>query len=107
MNYQLIVKGTDGGVRGEFVQFQELDFKHVLNKEGDCSFKISVKDPNANTTMIQLGQREVYVYRDNTIVWGGLMIGLTGSLTGGDDVLTINCKGFLERVLYRSTGTGR
>lgn len=95
VKYRIVIKSTEGETLGEIENFKDLRFKHVLNREGDCSFKVSIKDPKLTAAFVMLGLREVYIYRNHDIVWGGILLNDSGSISGGDDMVTFRAFGFL------------
>lgn len=103
--YKIVVRDNDGTTIGEFDRFNNLKFKHVLNREGDCSFDISLKDEKANSQMIQLGKREVYIYRNDDVVWGGHMFNYDGGLSASGGYITIYAMGFMDLLKKRYTAS--
>lgn len=94
--YKIIIKDIiTGETLGEIDRFSELRYMTVLNREGDCSFKVSIKDEKLLSGLLATGQREVYIYREDQIVWGGILLQESLSITGGDDLVTFRCKGFM------------
>lgn len=107
IKYQIKITDLDGNEQGEFENFKSLYFDHVLNREGSCKFKVRLSDNKLNTSMIQLGKREVHIYRENTKVWGGNIILLQGALSKNNDDVTIYAKGFFDLFKTRYTGALR
>lgn len=107
IKYQIVITDLDGNEQGEFENFKDLYFDHVLNREGSCKFKVRLSDSKLNTNMVQLGKREVYIYRDETKVWGGTMVFLQGGLSKGNDYVTIYAKGFFDLFKTRYTSALR
>jgi hypothetical protein len=66
-----------------------------------------VLDSKANSTYIAHRQREVYIYRNNQVVFGGDMIVDSGSVQfTADDMFTVSGKGFLDRLNFRYSAAG-
>ncbi len=106
-NYEIQIKDLDGNVKGVFTNFTGLEFSHTLNREGYCKFTVSLSDDKVDGNMIQVGKREVYVYREGTRVWGGIMTMVDGSLTPNQDNMTVYAKGFMEYFKARYTDDSR
>lgn len=70
--YSIQVKTKTGDTIGEFTNFKDLTFGKMLNSYGSCSFKIPVSDPKINS-LIALRVYEIYIYRDDSLVWSGEM----------------------------------
>jgi hypothetical protein len=96
MEYHIVVKDILGNTIGEFDHFRNLQYKTVLNKEGDCAFDIDLKDEKATAAFIALGARDVYIYRDDDISWGGRMWNYNGRFPSSDSYMTIRVQGFLR-----------
>ncbi|HEX2910384.1 MAG TPA: hypothetical protein VH186_06215 [Chloroflexia bacterium] len=101
MEYHIIVKDITGNTLGEFDRFSNLRYKSVLNREGDCSFQINLKDDKATNAFIALGVRDVYIYRDDDIAWGGRMWNYHGRVPRDDCMLTVTLSGFLKMLKKR------
>lgn len=106
-DYEIQIKDLDGNIKGVFTNFQSLKFSHTLNREGYCRFTISLSDPKVDGNMIQIGKREVYVYREGTRVWGGILTMVEGALTSNNDMMTVYAKGFMEYFKARYTDDSR
>jgi hypothetical protein len=107
MTYQIIVKDLSGNAIGEIDRFKNLTYKRVLNREGDFSFDMSMLDQKANSTYIAHRQREVYIYRDGQVVFGGDMFLDSGTAKfTNDDIFTVSGKGFLNRLINRYSDPG-
>lgn len=100
INYKVVIADLDDNIIGEFENFTDLKFNHALNRESDCNFKISLSDPKANSAMLQVGRREVFIYRQEdgtaTKVWAGIMVNISGSLSEQDDKITVSALGYLS-----------
>ena len=105
IEYHLVVKDINGNTIGEFDHFSNLRYKNVLNREGDCSFDIDLKDDKATGAFIGLGVRDVYIYRNDDIVWGGRMWNYNGKVPRGDCNITITLSGFLKMLKKRAVFT--
>src|SRR4051812_2600637 len=94
IDYKIVIKDLSGNALAEIDRYKSLRYQHVLNREGDCSFGVSINDEKLTGNLMQLGQREVYIYRGSDIVWGGVLLNEQGGITGKDDVVTFRAKGF-------------
>lgn len=98
--YKVVIADLDDNIIGEFQNFSNLSFNHALNRESDCNFEISLTDEKANSQMLQVGRREVFIYRQDdgtaTKVWAGVMVDLSGTLDQKGDRVTVYAKGYLS-----------
>jgi hypothetical protein len=95
VTYRIVITDLAGKELGELLDFKSLTFRKVLNREGECYITMPLKSDNLTADIVQLGLRDVYVYRNDDIVWGGRLRNLTGALTGGDDYVTLVASGFM------------
>ena len=106
VNYRVVITDLSNNQLGELIGFKDLTFKKVRNREGDCTVVISVKNESLTSNLIQLGQRDMYIYRNDDIVWGGRLMNYSGMITGGDDVITLVTQGFFALLKKRYTSLG-
>lgn len=105
MKYKIVITDLAGTELGEITQFNGLTYTHVLNREGDCQFEISLTDPNYD--LLAIGSREIYIYRDTTLAWAGSLTLANGTFGGKNETVTIYAKGFFDLFRYRFTGASR
>jgi len=105
MEYKIVIKNLTGDSLGEIVNYDKLTFTHVLNAEGSCQFEMSLTDPNYQ--ILAIGNRELYIYRDDDLVWGGSIIMASGTYGGTDETVTVYAKGFFDLLRARFTGYNR
>jgi len=95
-NYSIVVKDKNGDTLGEFINWTRLQFSDKLNNYGECSFAVPVTS-NELLTLTALRRYEVYIYRNNSIVWAGEQVARNGTLQANSpNMLTILCRTFFE-----------
>jgi hypothetical protein len=95
VTYRIVITDLAGTQLGELMDFKSLTFRKVLNREGECYITMPLKSENLTPNLVLLGLRDVYVYRNDDIVWGGRLRNVTGALSGGDDYVTLVASGFM------------
>ncbi len=101
VDYRIVVTDLTNNPLGELLDFKSLRFQKVLNREGECMVGISLKSPSLTSGLIQLGKRDIYIYRNDDIVWGGRLLNYVGALTAKDDIITFVAKGFFHLLKKR------
>lgn len=102
--YTIEVRDKDGTKLGQFLNWKSLRFDKKLNSYGECSFDVPVTD-DALRTLTALRRYQVFVYRDNVIVWAGEQAVRSSSLSAAsDNLVTITCYDWLEQLNHRYTG---
>lgn len=64
---------TLGGSAIDEVPARGLSYGDILNAPGGCEFHLPLRDPKCTKTLLAPGQREIWVLRDKTRVWGGYL----------------------------------
>lgn len=92
--HKIVIKTREGQTLGVIDKYENLRWKHVLNREGDASFEVVVDDPKSS--LIATGNREAYIYRDDDIVFGGTIRLVDGELSRSSSTMKVNVLGFFE-----------
>lgn len=100
MSYRVVIAGLDGGAYDE-VPAKNLQFTYVLNKPGSIGFTLPLRHPKTNPTTLAPGKREIKVYRDGVLVWGGY---LWDAQISGEEV-RFGGEGYFSRLKHRYIST--
>lgn len=103
VTYKIVITDLAGTPLGEITDYKSLSFQKVLNREGDCIITAPIKSSSLNGNMLLLGQRDIYIYRNDDIAWGGRLLNKSGRITGGDDLITLASQGFMSLLKKRVT----
>lgn len=91
----------------EEVEVKNLVFTKILNAPGSISFTVPIYDPKCTPEIFKPGARELQVYRNDVLVWGGYLWTAHREGGGGDEASggTINMRfggeGWLSRLKKR------
>src|SRR3990172_11229342 len=101
--YSIIVKDKTGESLGEFTEWKNLKFSDRLNDYGECYFDVPITSQNL-LELTALRRYEVFIKRDNTIVWSGEQVARNGNLQANSpNMVTIICRTFFEMLNSRYT----
>lgn len=96
--YKVILTYLNGAIIDE-VPVSNLTFGYALDEAGSCSFTVALKDPKCTRAILEPGEREVKVYRDGVLVWGGYL--WTAYASWGEGHVRFACEGYLSRLSKR------
>ena len=94
--YEFIIKDKSGNTLASLDNTRSRSFDRYLNKTGSAQFTISVDDPKLYTDLLLLGDKELYIYRAGTLVWGGELCNRQTSINADTREATITAKGFFD-----------
>jgi len=86
----------DGARHGETQKLSELQFveglsfSKRLNDVGECSFTMKLDDEKCTPENIAIGQNEIKIFRNNELVWAGLIVNGIPNLQARD--LQVSCE---------------
>lgn len=114
-HYTVTVRDKDGTFLGEFENASGLRFSKRLNNYGSCEFQVPYNDPKLES-LVSLRRYEVYIKRDDTVVWAGEQVSRDAELIANSpNFVTIRSFDFLEvlnsrftasSVIYRDSDAG-
>jgi hypothetical protein len=55
------------------IDVYDLSFSYILDSPGSIAFRMGVLDPKCTQEILACGERALYVYRYDTLVWGGYL----------------------------------
>lgn len=103
--YEFIIKDKNGNALASLDTAQNRRFNWYLNKSGDASFDISIDDPKLNGDMLLLGDKELYIYRNNQKIWGGELTLETDAIDDTQAIATFTAKGFFDLLSKKIVGS--
>lgn len=92
--YEFIIKDKSGQILASLDSARTRSWDVYLNRPGSASFTLNVTDPKINQDILLLGNKELYIYRDQTLVWGGELVSSRSSLPPGE--IQVTAKGFFD-----------
>jgi hypothetical protein len=101
--YTIEIRRKDGEVLGDFTNWRSLTFTKRLNDFGVCQFDIHIEDQSL-LTLLGLRVLDVYVKRNNTVVWAGEQVGVYGTIqTNSANWFTIIAYDWFEQLYHMYT----
>lgn len=73
------------GIPLDEVPFSGLEYSFVLNGSGACGFSAAKNHPKVTPDLLAPGRRQVLVYRDGNLAWGGYLWAIDAG-SGSDEV---------------------
>ncbi len=103
--YEFVIKDKSGKVIASVDGARDRWFELYLNKSGAAGFTLSTKDPKATGDLLLLGNKELYIYRAGTLVWGGELSYRRVDLADEREQVMVTAKGFFELLAKRLAGS--
>lgn len=75
---------TTGKFVASLVNAKDRWFKERLNQESEAGFILDADDTNCNTTILNLGVNELYIYYNDTLKWAGQLVSASKMAKGND-----------------------
>ena len=101
--YEFIIKDKTGNILASLDSARNRSWEVYLNRVGSASFTVHLADPKVNQDLLLLGNKEIYVYRNGVLVWGGELINSRSELPSCN--VQINAKGFFDLLSKKYIGT--
>ena len=102
--YKVVITQKDGTEIGEIINFTSISFDKRLNNYGKCIIKLPLNEPELDS-LISLRNYEVKILRNDTVVWAGEQVHLTGNISKKSiEPVTLTCFDYLELFNSRFTG---
>lgn len=101
--YEFIIKDKSGNILASLDSARSRSWEIYLNRAGAASFTVSLVDSKINQDLLLLGNKELYIYRSGTLVWGGELVNSRSNLPSGD--IQVTAKGFLDLLSKKFIGT--
>lgn len=101
--YEFIIKDKAGNILASLDSARNRSWEVYLNRAGSASFTLHLADSKINQDLLLLGSKELYIYRNNTLVWGGELVTSKSDLPSGD--IQITAKGFLDLLSKKFIGS--
>lgn len=101
--YEFIIKDKAGNTIATLDSARNRSWEVYLNRSGSASFNVNLSDPKLNQDTLLLGSKELYIYRDGVLVWGGELSYSRSNLITGEMLVT--AKGFFDLLSKKITGT--
>lgn len=99
MGYTITLKDRAGSTVVADVPATELRFNNNLNAPGAASITVPLRHTSVTPANYAVGQREVYIYRDAELVWGGEL--WAAQADASRQTLRLSATGFYERLRRR------
>jgi hypothetical protein len=79
--------------------YQNIQCEFLLNEPGNLRFDVARNDPKAIMQNILPGRHEMWLYREDSLIFSGPLWDVTG--TSDENVLHLKCNGILSYLNYR------
>lgn len=99
MTYTITLKNRAGSTVVADVPATALSFNNNLNAPGAARITVPLRHTSVTPANYAVGQREVYIYRDADLVWGGEL--WTARADADRQTLSLSATGFYERLRRR------
>jgi len=83
--WRFLVKDSSGNVVASLVNARNRWFVERLNQQGEAGFILDADDANCNTTILNLGVNELYIYYKESLMWAGQLVSAR-KIAKGDDI---------------------
>lgn len=103
--YEFIIKDKSGNVVASLDSATQRSFEVYLNKSGSAGFTISPTDPKVTQDLLLLGNKELYIYRAGTLVWGGELGYRKTDVADGREGIMVTAKGFFDLLSKKIIGS--
>ena len=80
--YRHLVADLLTGTIREEIPFSAVKYSHVLNRPGEFAATLPLRHPKATRANLDPGRTAVYIERDGTVVWGGILWTAKASVEG-------------------------
>lgn len=101
--YEFLIKDKNGNTLAVLDSARNRSWEVYLNRTGAASFTVNLADSKINQDLLLLGNKELYIYRNGILVWGGELVYSRSELPSGDIVVT--AKGFFDLLSKKLVGT--
>lgn len=92
-----------GGTPVEEIPVKNLIYGYSLNAAGSVSWSMNSRHPKCTRAILEPGQSELYLYRDGSLVWGGLL--WLASAEDNGDLIRFGGNGWLSKLDHRYIST--
>lgn len=79
-------------------------FVERLNDESEAGFVLDADDGNCNSTILNLGVNELYIYYGDTLMWGGQLVSAQKTANGNEIVWKVLAKDWVALLGKRFCG---
>ena len=83
--WKFIVKNPSGDQLASLTNAQDRWFVQRLNDHSEAGFVLDADDAKCNTTILDLGKNELYIYFNEVLMWGGQLVA-ANKIVSGDNV---------------------
>jgi hypothetical protein len=102
--YDFILKDKNGDTIAILDSIRNRYFEFYLNKPGSASFNISPLDIKAKADNLLVGNKELYIYRANFLIWGGELSQRRTDVDVNRENIQVSAKGFFDLLSKKFTG---
>jgi hypothetical protein len=103
--YDFLIVDKAGNTIGTLDSARGRNYSLYLNRSGDAGFEVSPTDPKITADLLQVGSKELYIYRANTKIWGGELSGRRVEVSEGHESVNVSCKGFFDLLAKKIIGS--
>lgn len=96
--YRVVIAELNGAELEE-VPHKNLSYSFALNNPGGCDFVLPKRHVKVKRSLLEPGQREIHVYRNDALVWGGYL--WTVGVSSTDESIRLAGEGYLSRYKRR------
>ncbi len=96
--YKIVVANLDGEPMEE-IPVKNLQYSYTLNGAGTINFVMDIRHPKCTRALLDPGKRELYIYRNTGVKWGGYLWTAAAGQEG--DVVRFGGEGFYSRLRRR------
>jgi hypothetical protein len=83
--WKFIIKDDSGNRVASLVNARKRWFTQRLNDGSEAGFILDADDDNCNSTILNLGVNELYIYYKEVLMWGGQLVSAK-KIASGDDI---------------------
>jgi hypothetical protein len=100
-DYRVVIRDLESVPLDE-VPAKNLQYSEALNDVGNCSFVLPINHEKCTMTLLDPGKREVVVYRDNALQWGGYLTRPEITVDENEDAqVRFSCDSWFSRFFRR------
>lgn len=103
--YEWLIKDKAGNTLVTLDSAKNRQFKFYMNKPHDAQFDISIDDPKLTADMLNLGDKELYIYRSGVLIWGGELLNDDETVDENNETRTVYAKSFANLLSKKTVGS--
>ena len=102
--WKFIVKNPSGDQLASLTNAQDRWFVQRLNDHSEAGFVLDADDAKCNTTILDLGKNELYIYFNEVLMWGGQLVAANKIVSGDNVYWKVLAKDWVALLSKRKSG---